>query len=259
MTMGISWAIAGALSNSATVHVPAAGGSYGAEATALFARFSTDPGSTRKSAIDTCIASLKSAGVWAKLEGLWVFAAHEEASALLNWVSTSHNMAKVSSPTFTTDQGFTGDSSNHLSPGDNISTYTLFTQNSAHLSVWTRGTGTNGEASVEIGGSSIYPRYIDDNVYVRVNDFSPSSNIASVATAAGFIVGNRSGSTDREAYKNGVSLGTYGAVLSAAPSSVPNWGKGQQISAASIGSSLNSTEQLDFYNAMNTLKTAIGW
>ena len=62
------------------------GVSYEAEATALFARFSTDPGTTRKDAINTCIASLKTAGVWSKLDCLYVFAAHNETDAKLNWI-----------------------------------------------------------------------------------------------------------------------------------------------------------------------------
>lgn len=239
------------------------GGGYEAESDALFARFSTDPGSTRKDAINTCIASLKSAGVWAKLDALWVLAAHEEASALLNWVSTSHALTNTGGTTFTTDQGFTaGGSGKSVATLSTINTYTNFQQDSAHLAVWVRSNTQEVDRTVGSGiNLDIYPRYTDDKCYLRIND---SAGGFTVASSAGFSLGNRSGSTGREGYKNGVSLGSYGSIASGAVSSniltvVPSTLTGPQVSATSIGASLDSTEQLAFYNALNTLKTAIGW
>lgn len=241
------------------------GASYSAEATALFARFSTDPGSTRKTAIDTCITSLKSAGVWAKLDALWVFAAHDAQASLLNWVSSSHAMAATGSPTFTTDRGYTSDGSNYLATADTMSSYSLFTQNSAHFSIWESSTSpSSSNQAINIGaGNNIYPRYVDDGCYVRVNDSPESSAIATVVTPNGFTLGNRSSSTARQAYRGGVTLGTYPSTGSAAPENtnltVFNQAGTHRASVVSIGGSLDSTEQLALYNALNTLKTAIGW
>ena len=243
------------------------GTSYEAEATALFARFSSDPGTTRKNAINTCIASLKSAGVWSKLDALWVFAAHDSQASLLNWVSTSHAMGLDGSPTFTADAGYscTG-GGNFLRTTSNVDTFTLFAQNSAHLSMWVTN-NVVGACAIRydtVAGSNIYPRYHGNAAYLRVNDSPETSSIAASTDSSGFWLGNRSSSTAREAYKNGSSIGTYGSVSSVAPPAERMLITGESstaidVACASVGSSLTSGEVTSFYNAMNTLKAAIGW
>ena len=58
-------------------------------------------------------------------------------------------------------------------------------------------------------------------------------------------------------------MGTYPSTGSAAPENtnltVFNQAGTHRASVVSIGGSLDSTEQLALYNALNTLKTAIGW
>jgi hypothetical protein len=74
------------------------GGNYtpvNAEATALIARMTIAPNARRKRAIDTLIGALKTAGVWTKLDTFYVMAAHDAASARLNWISTSFNLTAV--------------------------------------------------------------------------------------------------------------------------------------------------------------------
>lgn len=256
MPLGLGLGLIGFGSGAAAPAAP----SYEAESTALFARFSSDPGSTRKNAINACITSLKSAGVWSKLDALWVLAAHEAASARLNWVSTSHDLSETGTPTFTTDRGYT----KQLTTASNLSTFTNYQQNSGHVSVWVNTNVSDGYEAIFCTSSvAIYPYYSGVH-YIRVNDVTGQNS--SVATAAGFTLGNRSSSTGREAYRNGVSLMGYSSEPSSAvPASPVLVGNQQsaptpdQLSVASVGGSLNSTEVTAFYNALNTLKTAIGW
>src|SRR5882672_7716492 len=63
------------------------GGSYSPQATALFAAMIVQPSPTRKTQIDNLILALIAAGVWAKLDRLWVFAAHTEQAGQLNWIA----------------------------------------------------------------------------------------------------------------------------------------------------------------------------
>ena len=109
---------------------------------------------------------------------------------------------------------------------------------------------------------SIFPMFSDNNIYLRVND-NPESGGFSIATPEGHSLGNRSSSTARQGYRNGSSVGSYGSVNSVAPGSdVMRYIPGNTaitLNAATIGGSLNSTEVTDLYNALNTLKTAIGW
>ena len=63
---------------------------------------SVQPTNARKALIDALITSLKSAGVWAKLDVLWIPAAHDSQAGRLNWKSPgTFTLAEVSSPTFT--------------------------------------------------------------------------------------------------------------------------------------------------------------
>lgn len=246
----------------------AGGTSYESEATALFARFSSDPGTTRKDAINTCIASLKTAGVWSKLDCLYVFAAHAEADAKLNWITNDDNLTENGTMDFTTDSGFvasSGSTSNRLEGTRSINALTNFQQNSAHVSLWCTNI-SGASAAVGMGAASspisIFPMFSDDNIYLRVND-DPESGGFAIVTPTGHSLGNRSSSTARQGYRNGSSVGSYGSVNSIAPGSdVMRYGPGNTavtLNAATMGGSLTSGEVTDLYNALNTLKTAIGW
>ena len=81
--------------------------------TALVARMTVDPGCPRKLVINNLIVSLKTAGVWAKLDVLYIFAAADQQSALLNWKSSNYT-ATYSFPGFTVDRGFTGNATNRI-------------------------------------------------------------------------------------------------------------------------------------------------
>ncbi|MBL8554758.1 MAG: hypothetical protein JNL41_10805 [Phenylobacterium sp.] len=82
-----------------------------AETAALIGRFAADPGATRRGLIDALIGALKAAGLWAKIDVLHVYAAHDGQAAALNWVSTSYAASPQASPTFTADRGYAGDGS----------------------------------------------------------------------------------------------------------------------------------------------------
>jgi len=237
------------------------GASYEAEAVALFARFSSDPGATRKGHINTCIASLKTAGVWSKLSNLYVLAAHDSQAAKLNWVANARNITESGSGgTFTADRGFLSGVTGHkwiVDTTDGV----IFLQDSAHASVWVRNDATDTEPNPwQFGaGNSIHTNYGGGTAYIDLHD-SVNANAFSVAGSSGFTLANRSSSTARQAYKNGSSIGTA-TVTSSAVSST--WWIGNnsihEVAAVSFGGSLTSGEVTDFYNALNTLKTGIGW
>lgn len=245
-----------------------AGGGYEAEATALFARFGTDPGTSRKDAINTCIASLKSAGVWSKLDCLYVFAAHTRTDSKLNWITNDDNITEVGALSFTTDRGFistTTDTGTYLEGTRNLNTLTQYQQNSAHISVWcTSVLGADAASALSVPSSpvNIFPMFSDNNIYTRVND-NPESGGFATGTPSGHTLGNRSSSTAREGYRNASSIGTYGSVSSTTvPAAKIRYSIGNQavtLNAATVGGSLNSTEVTSLYNALNTLKSAIGW
>lgn len=217
----------------------------------------------RQSLVNSLIVDLKADGIWIKLDRLWILAAENTKSALIDLVALA--TATATGGNFTTDRGY--DSSaidSGFNPGSTPGA--LYTQDSAHLSVWDNTSG--GAAAIIIGisgvsaGVNIYTRYSDNNCYTRIND-SPEAGGLAVASTQGFTLGNRSSATARQSYKNGSSLGSLGTVNS---TNVPNENiliKGNvtetdQISQFSIGGSLSSTEVTNFYNRLRTYMTAVG-
>lgn len=95
-----------------------AGPRYLAQAKALFARMTTPPTRARMNLINQMIGALLDAGVWQKLDALYVMAAADSQAARLNWIADQYNLTAVNSPTFTVDSGYTGNgTSSYLSTG----------------------------------------------------------------------------------------------------------------------------------------------
>ena len=246
------------------------GGAYEAEASALFARFTTPPTDTRKGQINTLIKALKTAGVWTKLDALYLMAAADSQAARQNWIADQYNLSAVSGPTFAADQGYTGDASAaYLDTGFNPATATSpkYLLNSASLAFWCR---TNTIiAGYEAGNSTttqLSARSAQANtVRGRLSD-GTLSNFGSTTDARGLIAINRSASNARQAYQNGASIGTDTAVSTGVTSTnlvFLSAGSGagfgnRQVAFGAIGGSLGATEQANLYAAINTYLTAIG-
>lgn len=250
-------------------------GQYQAESEALFARMTTQPDTARKNAIDTMIASLKSGGVFAKADGLYVFAAHEEPSARLNWAANARNMTPgtdgASGPTFTTDRGYTTNgANNYLDYGFSPATATLFGQDNASAAIWRNDSAASatGTASLGISNSNqvgLNPRATSDVIAARIN--SGSATVGGASTdAKGLTAATRSSSTAVQLYKNGATSGAASSATSAAKVT-GNFRSGQTNSTdriagnfggAFIGAGLTSAEQTALYNAFATYMTAVG-
>lgn len=245
---------------------------YSAEATALFARFTSDPGTTRKGHIDTLITALKTAGTWAKLDALYVLAAHDSQAACRNWITNSYNLTPNNSPTFTTDRGYTGNGSNMtLSTGfiPSSASSPKYVQNSATLGAWTLSnlTALNeyviGSSTSVVAGFN--PRSSSANAPRGVVNYSVSlSNWNSNTTSVGLGTITRTASNLTTYYQGTTAKGTSAQ----APNGVPaveiillgfnSTASNHQIAVGFIGSGFTSTEVTDTYNALNTYLTAVG-
>lgn len=87
------------------------GSSQQAETTTLLAQMAVQPTTAQVTTIDTLIASLKSAGVWDKLDRLFMLNLHTSQASLLDWRNPTNTGTAVNSPTFTAYSGFTGNGS----------------------------------------------------------------------------------------------------------------------------------------------------
>lgn len=241
------------------------------ESTTYFGRVTLS--NARKSQYNALICGLVTDSVWTILDVLYIYATLDLTTALINLPNATYAGANASSLVFTTDRGFTGSGVDNQFLGTGFNPVTAaspnYTINSAHLSIWnlanvTGGTGvTTSTLNAQI---NLYPKYTDNNSYIRVNDAAPSGGFA-MTDSRGFLLGNRDAATTRQGYKNGVSVGSFGAVPSAAipsleltvlGSSTPTDNNTFQAAVMSAGGSLDATKSLALYNRLRTYMTAVG-
>lgn len=246
------------------------------EAETVVNAFSVAPDDARKELIDDLVGALKTAGVWTKLDVLYLVAAHDAQAARVNWKSPgTYDLTAVNSPTFTTDRGYAGDgTTSYLTTGFDPSGGGFnYTQNSVSIGAWARsGADTGSLGATLIGATTAFliPRSTSDTLRGRTNQGSSSNcSDTSITTRFGLSVLNRSASNLTTGYRNGVAKGTYATAstaLSAAAffvgamnnAGTPASFVDNQISAAFLGGSLDGTEQTDTYNALATYMTAVG-
>lgn len=259
-----------------STHTSAAGGYVfaNAEASALVARFTTPPTRARKALIDTLVGSLKTAGVWSKMDALYVMAAADAQAAQRNWIADAFNLTPNSAPTFAADRGYTPNgTTSYLDTGFNPSTAPTpkLTQNDAHMFIWSRTNLRNaGTISYDAGNGN-------SRVTRRGNVDAPTGSDAAVAANMtsqvvltpnaypGHVGWSRSGAALWEGYTGGVDIG--GGTTASAAALSENFGIGRiaagqfglnQIAAYHFGSNLTAGEVLATYNALNTYMTAVG-
>lgn len=175
----------------------------------LFGRMTSvgeTPTNARKHIIDRTIKKLVSAGLWSKLDCLWLTAAHGTASAKLNWIKNSSNLEEVGTLTFTTDRGYTGDGStgylktNYIPATDGVK----FLINDCSFGAYARL--NKNESKCLMGGVSntnrvdnLWPR--DTNlVYAKAQTGGTDINVASL-DSRGLHVCTRTGANSQHYYK----------------------------------------------------------
>ena len=253
-------------------------GNYEQETLDLIARMETRPDADRRDAIDTLIASLKSSGVWDKLDNFYVFAAANEQAALLNWVADARNCVAYNSPTFTADEGFTGDGATSYVATESFSGSGLnMASGDESMGIWIKDNVIEsvssivlGTSSTGVGGTSPYryinPRNTNPAISWKMN-FSSTQGSGHTLSNDEWITQSRD-ATDGYLWLNGAQDDTTTqAVVDDTQSLVLYLVLGRagaatfstrQFSAAYTGSNLTSGEQTNFYNALATYMTAVG-
>ncbi len=251
---------------------------YSAEALALFDRFTTPPTAARKTLINNLIVSLKSAGVWSKLDTLYVMAAADSQAARQNWIKDAHNLTAVGGPSFTADRGYDFDgASQYLRTGYVPSADAVnYALNSGSAFVWCRenvaidgyalsGAGLSGQVGVIPRRGAGAP---DTYVAVVNTGGTTGATTGSVSNSIGLTHADRSASALTTVYKNGLSA-TTNTVVSAALANVevylgarnnagsPNSFDTRQQAGAGMGASLGA-EAATLYSALNTYFQAVG-
>ncbi|MCK1501485.1 hypothetical protein [Bradyrhizobium sp. 188] len=244
---------------------------YDSDALAIFAAFTTPPVAARKTLINACVVSLKTAGVWSTLDALWVMAAADSQAARINWKNpATFTLSPVNSPTFTADRGYQGDgATSYLNTGFTPSTAGgSFSLNSAHLGVWSRTDLNSAAADMGAGAagatSSMFVRN-SGNLAGRSNDNSGSATMFATADSLGHFVLGRTDGTNRRGSKNGAAATTVAAAsvtLTNAQITVAALGgasmSSRQYAEAHLGGGLSDANVAALYNALLTYNQAVG-
>jgi len=189
--------------------VPEGGSTYTDEYQALLDEWTTDPtGDTLTWQNDLCY-SLDTADLFDRLKQLIISAItnNDDGEALVNWANPGTDDAtEVNSPTWTKNQGYTGDGSTSylsgINPNGNV------TINSATGGIYIRN---NLQSDNEVYG-------IDDSddFYLRIRNVGNQARakintgntqlLASITDATGFWMSTRRAVDDVEVYRNGASV-----------------------------------------------------
>jgi hypothetical protein len=228
------------------------------------------------------INGLVTDGVWSKLDCLYFFATKDTTTALLNLVSSSFAVSNTGC-SWVADQGYTGTagtSGSFLNTTFNPSTAGgNFSQNSAHISVWSNtslavsGNKLAGALnSSQTAGCDLAPLYTDGKAYFRTNEPQTSAGVTNAGGTIAHFLQNRSaasGAGSESGYINAVDQGMT-PVSSSAMVSFPIYmlssnragaaqlGWGGQISCGSIGGSLTATDVANLKNRLSTARTVVG-
>jgi hypothetical protein len=244
-------------------------GPFDSAALAFFARLTTYPTPTRARQYNTVFVGLRSAGLLAKLDALYLMAAADSQAARQNLIQNAYNLTAVNAPTFTADQGYTGDgSSSYLTTGFTPSTaggkYAL---NSAHLGAYLLTNVTGDKISIGNANnpySNLRPRFTSDTFNLALNSAGGFTSANGVApTSVGLTIGSRLSSATGNIFKGGTDFG--GALFSTGITSsvmqllgVTGTFSDAKIAVGSIGGGLLLAESVSMQSILDTYLHAVG-
>jgi hypothetical protein len=221
----------------------------------------------RQAIVNALIVGLKADGLWTKFDRLWVLAAENTFSALIDLVGLV-TASPVSSPTFTTDRGYTGDgSTSYIDTGFNplSATSPIYTQDNAHFSHWNLTNSTSDQVYSGASNTIAAFEYFSGSAFFRVND---GSGGITVADPRGHLIATRGSSASRTVYQNGSSIDTTSASSVALPgadyfvlwsgNSTGNKSASQSASFSLGGDLSGGSDAANFYNRLRTYMTAVG-
>lgn len=246
--------------------------------TALVARMSGAPDAARAALIDAAVRAIKASGVWAKLDLLYLLAAHDGQAARLNWVASGHDLAAVGSPVFTVDRGYAGDGfTSYLSTGWNpASDAACFAAASASMGVWLNAgtnSGVNGAVAMGVSdgtnASILVPRGASNHVRGRLNAAASVESGGAAASRLGLSVLSRTDAGTLSFYRgaglDGVAASAVSTIVSGAvflggsnvSGSLMN-GVDNRIAAAFAGAGLSAGEVAALHAALSGYLAAVG-
>ena len=247
------------------------GENYHSETVKYFNSLSAKPSKVRQRSYDNMIRSLIAAGFWSGMDRLGIFAAEIQASGLIDVRDPTKACTAENSITWTADRGYTGDAiSMYVRIGEAFgSAGSNYVLNDAMVGVWVnlQGAGAGLKPALGVVGGDrpkINPSTGSSGTGC-INSTSGTSIPTGAATRTGFWTMERTASNAVEIFRNGISqntnttasttLNTQDGALLRLASTYSNDRVGLFCAGKSLG---GATNQLAFYNILNTFMTDIG-
>lgn len=246
------------------------GPAYDPDALAFFARLTNQPTDARKKLYSDLIASLKTAGIWAKLDALYILAAADAQAARQNLVANAFNLVASGSPSFTADRGYVGDgAAAYLGTSFNPTTAPSpkFVRDSACVFTWERSAlaaATTSSLAASAGNRvSLVPRSTGDIIRSSLNGMLGGS--LTIASNVGLTAADRINSTDVLHIKDGALVETVTVASEAVASGdfelMRRNGtvyRASPMTVAGYGASLGAAGHASLRAALNTYLNAVG-
>ena len=251
---------------------------FSEQATQFFDRLTTQPSDDDKARYAALIDNLVAAQIFERGDLLHIYAAPSTNAARTNLLRDTTIALSVNSPTFTAYRGYQGNgSSSYIRTQFNLASDSLvYAQNAASVGIWSltnRAANSKAAYGASDGATKnthAYLLYPTSDIYARLNGPEGAGIVNTSGRSDGFFLSNRSGSTERQLYRNGVSMGAYPASASAAllsqgmyvsANNINGTASGHssdEIAAFWLGTSLDATEQADLYAILSGYLTSAG-
>jgi hypothetical protein len=251
-------------------------GLVNSEATALVARMSTQT-SARQLLIDALWTAGKAHGWMTKLDLLYIFAANDSASALLNWRSTSFTPTLSDTHTFTADRGFQRTATaGYIDTNMAQNGGTQHVSNANGIYLYSRTSAQTGGANdADFGadaGSTYFGRVRStaDQIAARIQSTNASYSAASL-DGSGYFAFARTGSGGTAVYcrRNNADVPLTGTAVATAFSSsnyrigrnganANSTATGREYAMFAIGANLTTGQSDSFYADLLVYLQAVG-
>jgi hypothetical protein len=195
----------------------AAGESYDAASSALFARMSTQPDADRKALYDECITGFKglnpefgAVDTWTGKDYIIGLEGHDGPSVLLDWKG-NFDWTAVGSPTFSDGRYALNGTTQYFNTNWNPSTSSNFTQNDGYIMNWTGVGGTDSKNNSAVGyggndashGVSLIAWSTSDTLRGRLNLAGAVNYGPTVGSRFGYTALNRTASNVTNGFRGG--------------------------------------------------------
>ncbi|NBW35181.1 MAG: hypothetical protein EBR30_09210 [Cytophagia bacterium] len=243
------------------------GGAFDVDAQAFFDRVTTAGGTlttTEKNATNQLVLDMKSAGIWTAMKAVYPMVGASAAACAQNLKSSSFTVTFSSGWTFASSGITPNGTSAYADTGLNQSTN--LTNTDLHCSYYANGGSFTGSAG-EIGltGSQTFLLLRPSAIYF--NQCDGDYTIYSISNF-GFYCGSRNSTTSRNGYFNGnLVISSFDPSVATSNTNyyfgALNTGSGAgffsslKTAFATIGTKLTSTQNADFYTAVQAFQTTL--